>query len=142
VAPTWSPQSTNRIAWSNGQLDRLDIWTMRPDGTGKTRLTSGSDLSAGAAWRSDGTIAFARLVKNTFRFEIWTMTSAGKSQTKVISSVRSNLQPTWLQDGRLVFTSNRDADQGFDLFRAVKGTAGWSQERVTGAPGHELSPNG
>jgi hypothetical protein len=142
VAPTWSPQSVNRIAWSNGDLDKLDIWTMLPDGTGKTRLTSGSDLSAGAAWSSDGTIAFARFAKSTYRFEIWTMTSAGKSQTKIISSTRSNLQPWWLQDGKLVFTSNRDDDREFDLFRAFKGTSGWSQERVTGAPGHELSPNG
>jgi Tol biopolymer transport system component len=142
VAPTWSPESVNRIAWSNGQLDKLDIWTMRPDGTSKARLTSGSDLSAGAAWRSDGTIAFARLAKSGSGFEIWTMTSAGKSQTKIISSARSNLQPTWLQDGGLVFTSNRDDDREFDLFRAFKGTTGWSQERVTGAPGHELSPNG
>ena len=70
------------------------------------------------------------------------MTSAGASQTRILSTLRWDLQPSWLQDGKLVFTSGRDADHDFDLYRATKVGTSWSSVRVTNAPGNDKTPNG
>jgi TolB protein len=53
-SPTWSPDG-KRIVFTRHGRARGDLWTMRPDGTGQQRLTSGAADDDGAAWAPDGT---------------------------------------------------------------------------------------
>jgi WD40-like Beta Propeller Repeat/Peptidase family C25 len=147
VSPTWSPQATNpQIIWSNGPGGQLDLWRMNPNSpNAKTRLTSTEDLNTEAAWGTDGTVAFARRAKGGSRFEVWTMPATGGPMKRIIvSNVRNDTQPSWLQDGRLVFSTDRDNERDYDLFRATRPTSGdaWPHVRVTNAPGDDRGPNG
>ena len=51
--PVWSPQG-DRIVFSRLADDDFDIYTMRPDGSGVTRLTTSPGNDSHPAWSADG----------------------------------------------------------------------------------------
>ncbi len=74
-SPAWSPDGRS-IAFFSGRAGGRDIWTMRPDGTGKRRLTNDAALNEYPAWSPDGTrIAFQ--TPRAGEFEIFVMASNG-----------------------------------------------------------------
>lgn len=81
-----------------------DIWTMTPDGTSQTRLTTAMS-AIDPAWSPDGSkIAF---VRDTGSDEIWVMNADGSGQTRLTSGYFDD-SPAWSPDGsKIVFSSKR-----------------------------------
>jgi WD40-like Beta Propeller Repeat len=91
--PAWSPDG-RLIAWQRADSR---IWTMKPDGTGKTDLASGVEPN----WSPDGTrLAFAR------GGTIWVMNADGSGQTQLTSG--SDGEPAWSPDGTQIAFSRLD----------------------------------
>src|SRR5688500_13024989 len=84
-----------------------DIYSIRPDGTGITRLTSGSSTDGNPVWNPAGThIAFARMTDSNF--DVWVMRSDGTEQRRLTGSSAVDWKPSWSRDGsRIAFASNR-----------------------------------
>ena len=92
--PSWSVNGL--IAFSNGGF----IWTIRPDGSGLTRVTtSGSD--AAPRWSRDGSrLAFVQRVGNANNpaFDIVTTHRDGSGR-RTVATGGNNIDPSWSPDG-------------------------------------------
>ncbi|MFN2525650.1 MAG: hypothetical protein ABR505_05220 [Actinomycetota bacterium] len=89
-------------------LDDLDLFTLGPDGTGLTRLTSGPPADFDPAWSPDGTkIAFARATPFALAADIYVMNRDGSGLVNITNSpLNDDFAPEWSPDGkRIVFTS-------------------------------------
>lgn len=88
--------------------ERLEIFTVNPDGSGEVRLTStlGASLSSSAPkYSADGKrIAF------TQNSQIWTMNADGTNPTQLTATALGSSTPgSWSPDGtQIVFHTNRD----------------------------------
>ena len=88
LAPQWSPDGS-AIAFhtvtsdSTDDMGRVDIFRVRPDGTGLVRLTTGGQ-SSGPQWTRDGRIIFVRwLDPDLLDHELWTMDADGAHATRL-----------------------------------------------------------
>jgi Tol biopolymer transport system component len=112
----WSPDGS-RVAFLVGR----DIWVMDADGTGRTRVTSGSERfgegDQNPSWSPDGSrIVFSRdldfpaaVCQDTFfepcGKEIFTVNSDGSGLTQITNDTFADLDPAWSPDGeRIAFT--------------------------------------
>ena len=79
------------------------IWVANADGTGRVRLTDGSD-DRSPTWSPDGTrIAFQRRVASGS--EIWLVNADGTGVRPLVGGV-GNMSPSWSPDGsRIVFAN-------------------------------------
>jgi hypothetical protein len=99
VQPSWSPDGT-RIAYSYTSGGRTDVYTIHPDGTVITNLTS--DVASGSNspdWSPDNSkIVYAQ------GGAIWTMNSDGTGKTTINPS---GANPVWSPDGtRIAYTAS------------------------------------
>src|SRR3954447_20453224 len=87
-----------------------DIWTMRPDGSERTRLTStpGEAQSGGPSWSPDGAqIAFARGSETTSIF-VRDLGATSERRITRAGDATDEFAPDWSSDGRtLVFARER-----------------------------------
>jgi Tol biopolymer transport system component len=95
--PSWSVKGI--IAFSNGG----SIWTIRPDGSGLTRLTAtGGD--AAPRWSPDGSLlAFVHGVgnANSPAYDIVT-THADGTGRRTVATGGNNIDPSWSPDGLFI----------------------------------------
>ncbi len=87
-SPAFAPNG-QKVALAYHQQDHWDVYTMNPDGSGRTRLTgsgpSGGPNNTAPAWSPDGTqIAF--LTDRTGKWEIWVMNADGSGQRPLFPS--------------------------------------------------------
>jgi TolB protein len=101
-APAWSPNGT-RIAFAsnpNGAFEGdFDLFSIRPDGSGRTRLTTTS-IGNSPAWSPDGTkIAFSGKQGADRPWWIFVMKAAPESETnrpkRLTGSPRGDIEPDW-----------------------------------------------
>lgn len=92
VTPRWSPKG-DKIAYARMQGGGFHIYTINPDGSGDTQLTSvGSNENP--AWSPDGRfIAFSS--KRGGSEDIYVMRADGSGQTRVGQSKGRSTQPAW-----------------------------------------------
>jgi Tol biopolymer transport system component/alpha-tubulin suppressor-like RCC1 family protein/lysophospholipase L1-like esterase/chitodextrinase len=101
----------NVIAFSSTRDGHLQVYTMKPDGTGQTRLTFSPADDSEPILSPDGTrVAFTSTRGG--HSDIWVMNTAPESSTNVATNLTVNpslnLDPTWAPDGsRIAFASNR-----------------------------------
>lgn len=91
VNPRWSPKG-DKIAYSRSQ-GGFQIYTIRPDGSEDTQLTSDGN-NENPTWSPDGRfIAFSS--KRTGGSGIYVMRADGSGQTKVSHDRGNSSQPSW-----------------------------------------------
>lgn len=110
--PSWSPDGS-RIAFTRSlnpigpppppgstQTNNIDIYSIRPDGSGLTRLTTNTAEDGSPTWSPDGSrIAFQR--QSASGFDIWTMSSSGGNEQRVTNSPSLfNQHPAWSPNGQ------------------------------------------
>lgn len=103
---------TSWIAYGAGDADgRQQIFVIKPDGTGKKRLTQEGKQNFFPVWSPDGKgIAFTS--DRSGSPQVWVMEADG-SNPKQLTTEGVNMLPTWSPDGRrLAFGSNRSAPSG------------------------------
>ena len=90
TAPAWSPDGT-RIAFVRG----TGVFTIRPDGTGETKLTATARATAGLlSWSPDSTrIAVSR------GGDLYSVRADGGGETRLTTTARPETQPAWSPDG-------------------------------------------
>src|SRR5215212_9247062 len=121
--------------------DTFDIYTMNPDGSGVTQLTTaGSEFAP--AWSPDGSkIAFqSHRDGNT---EIYAMNANGSGQTNLTNSPGHDEYPDWSPDGsKIAFHSAPDGDT-FDIYTINPDGSGVTQLTTTGTERFPVwSPDG
>ncbi|MEW6142745.1 MAG: DUF5050 domain-containing protein [Chloroflexota bacterium] len=132
--PTWKLDGT-RIAWASvgdGESDQ-EIWTMNPDGSGKTRLTNtltGNDYAP--SWSPDGTkIAFTSN-RDGGAGQVYVMNADGTNPVRLTTGDNAvfNGFPDWSPDGtRIVFSSGATAEASRQIY--VMNADGSNRQRLT-----------
>lgn len=107
--PRWNAAGT-KIAFTRevgGGMPAREIFTMNPDGSALTRLTSNGWADEFPHWSPDGTrIVFAS--HRDGNAEIYVMNSDGTNQVRLTSSPGLDHGPSWSPDGsRIAFISER-----------------------------------
>jgi Tol biopolymer transport system component len=157
---------TNRIVYTSLASGDLDLWTMRPDGSHKQRLTTTIGYDGGAVFSRDGTKLVWRanypatpealerykslLAENTtapMKMELVVANSDGSNARTITNYGCASFAPTFTPDGKkILFASNKnDCDtRKFELF--LVNLDGSGLEQVTDFGGFtsfpEISPDG
>lgn len=105
-----------------------EIYVVRTNGTGLTRLTNNTAVDIDPAWSADGTkLAFAS--NRDGNSEIYTMNSDGQNVLRLTNQSAADYQPTWSPDGsKIAFVSERDSHAEIYVMNAADGS---SQVRLT-----------
>jgi TolB protein len=95
--PTWS-RDGSRLAFSSEVADRIDIWTVRPDGTDLRRVTAAQAEEANThpTWAADGSaIAYSAWGPFGNDHEIAVIPATGGPPRQLTSNVTDDLEPDW-----------------------------------------------
>jgi predicted NACHT family NTPase len=105
--PAWSPAG-NLIAFVSERGSPPAIYVMATDGSGQTRLSSGSS----PVWSPDGTrIAFTSLSNGNY--DIYVMNANGSNIVRLTDNPARDASPAWSPDGtKIAFVSTRDKAEG------------------------------
>lgn len=146
--PAWAPQGNRIVFARNGARQRYpDLWVMKADGSGQTRLTSGPAADRHPAWSPDGEwIAFVRSFPPQGTSQILIVSPDGSRLRKLTDTGPGvlNASPSWSPDGlRIAFASNRDG--GFpEIYTMTREGAGLRRltvdDRIDASPA--WSPDG
>ena len=129
-----------QVAATNGKIVYVgsdgvnnDIFTMNPDGTVVSPLTTDGRSNDNPEWSPDGTkVSFDSWVDaNTANIYVMGANGANRQRLTTTSpSQGRDFQATWAPDGTwLAFVSTRDGDGGYELYRM--NANGTSQTRLT-----------
>jgi dipeptidyl aminopeptidase/acylaminoacyl peptidase len=131
--PAWSPDG-QKIVFSS-ERDGIfagpmapapKIYVMNADGSGQTRLTSGTTVDVSPSWSADGSkIVFSRAERTCtptpdggqvceFPYQLYVMNGDGSGLTQITNNGAQNLGPVWSPDGqKIAFGSSRP---GYDVY--------------------------
>lgn len=133
------PGKVGRLAFGmKGTDGNTDVYSMLPDGSGVTRLTTAGSFDACATYSPDGrSIAFCS--DREGGFEVWLMSADGSGQRRLTRSPYDALFPRFAPDGRRVaYEAAYGGPPATDIY--VVDVRGGKAKRFTGAPGDDVSP--
>lgn len=98
-----------QLAFAGLASGSADIYTIKSNGTGSTRLTA-SGQDGDPAWSPDGAkIAFRS--DRDGNVEIYVMNADGSNPVRLTNNTSADTRPAWSPDGsRIAFTSDRDGN--------------------------------
>jgi TolB protein len=92
TSPTWS--SLDRIAFSGMSNGRIDIYTIRSDGTDLRNLTEGQGNNEDPCWSPDGRyLAFSS--NREGGYHLYVMTASGHNQRRITFGNGEQTSPSW-----------------------------------------------
>ena len=106
-----SPTVNGKIAFASARnASNFEIYSINPDTTGLTRLTTDLRTDKKPAWSADGArIAFTS--NRSGNDDVFVMNADGSGQTQLTTSPGSDANATWSPLGRnIAFSSTRDGD--------------------------------
>jgi Tol biopolymer transport system component len=138
--------SNGRVAFVRASIQENNnkihaIYTMNPDGSDRTQLTSGPTDFA-PVWSPDGAqIAFVRTDELNRRGEIFVMNADGSNQTGLTPSGESDHSPTWSPDGAQIVFVRSFLEGGSPRNQICRMNAdGGNQQRLTHSAEADHSP--
>lgn len=140
-APSWSHDSS-RLFFGTTRDGNFDVYSMAPDGSYQTRLTShGATNDAFPVVSPDGTkIAFTSWdgALDGTSAEVWVMNVDGTERHQLTNNQNDNSFPAWSPDSKqLVFQSKRDGN--FEIY--TMNVDGTGVTRLTNTPTDETGPS-
>jgi Tol biopolymer transport system component len=157
---------TNRLIYTSMESGDLDLWSMKPDGSGKKQLTTKRGYDGGAVfsrdgkkivWRAnhpttpEGMARYDALLKENLtapmKMELWVSDADGGNAKQITKNNCANFAPTFTPDGKkIVFSSNQHKSDGRDFELYMVNLDGSGQEQITNFGGFssfpEFSPDG
>lgn len=126
---SWSPDGT-RLVFSAMQSGKTDLYTIRVDGSGLTRLTQDAGNNVWASFSPDGERIAFHSDRSGGGGDVWVMNADGSNPVRLTSYASRNAYPSWSPDGkRIVFASTRAGGQQLFVMKAD----GSDQVRITSA---------
>jgi Tol biopolymer transport system component len=135
AAPVALAAGTGRIASGVRAADgSANIFSVLPDGTGQTQLTTGAGNHLCAAYSADGK-QLAYCADTTGNFEIWTMQADGTQQVQLTHLGGRALFPDFSRDGmKIAFAGVQGADEHNEIY-IVKAANGEGLVALTSCAG-------
>jgi TolB protein len=132
--PSWSPDG-KWIAFTlrTAGTDVRELWIMRPDGSGRHRLTNQNARIFTPAWSPDSSrIAFASNKGGTL-FALYTIGVDGKKPRSVVPTANDNFEPSWSPDGTKIAYQEEGAIYTVEL-------GGGDVQRLTSSDTNDSQP--
>ena len=136
--PQWSPTGA-WIAYYERTGDSASIYIVRPDGSGRERLTTGPDYDANPTWGPGGhELAFARGVGGMREtWDIIVLDVGSGRETRLTHTSEREVHTTWSPDGtRIAFVVL--SEDGSDIFMVNRDGSGL--RRLTDTVEREFHP--
>jgi TolB protein len=132
--------ANGRIAFTEQGARVVELYSVRPDGTDKRRLTTNASTEASPAYSPDGRrIAFASDRARRGVYEIWSMNDDGTGLRRVTRMGGKAISPDFSPNGRrILFAGYRRGGKNTDLF--VVGANGAGLVRLTKGRGNDGQP--
>jgi Tol biopolymer transport system component len=136
--PAGAVPADGLIVFDSDRGGQLDLWTMRPDGSGAAKLTDDKVDDAFPEWSPSGKrIAWTRGGFGTSA-ELWVMNADGTGRRQIAFNAFSDIDPVWSPDSsQLAFRSIRDGNR--DIY--VIGADGTGERRLTTDPAIDYAPD-
>jgi Tol biopolymer transport system component len=134
--PNWSPDGNLIVFHSNRDGD-YEIYTMKTNGTGTTKLTDNTGTDILPVWSPDDSkIAFTSQRDDTYG--IYVMNADGSDQMRITPSDVSSYAPKWSPDGSMI-TFHSDRDGNLEIY--TMNADGSDQTRITNDDGTDIFPD-
>lgn len=134
--PDWSPDGS-RIVFASSRASTFDLYTVAPDGSSMTQLTSGVTNDMQPAWSPDGArIAFERDAR--LDGDVWVMYADGSDISNLTNSTGWDSEPAWSPDGTTIAFSTTRVAGGEEVFLMDAG--GSNQRNFTILTGADYAP--
>ena len=129
--PAWSPDGSTIVFFRQGASD-AEIWSVAPDGSALTRLTTNDTENYDPDWAPNGTrIVCTRFVDGTN--QVFTMTADGGDEQHLTFGDRQSLTPAYSPDGSMIVFARGKSPFATDLW--TMNTDGTGRERLTAFAG-------
>lgn len=116
--------------------DSIDLATIRPDGSGLERVTTGGGYTY-ASYSPDGTEILHRRQQGDVS-QVFVMNADGSGDHNLSGDAKQDGWPAWSPDGKRIVFSRNTGDGGFQIF--VMNRDGSGLRQLTDAAGEYVNP--
>ena len=133
------------IAFESDRDGDLEIFTIRPDGTGLLQLTHNTVADRNPAWSPDGTrLVFVRDACNGTCRNLWLIAADGTGELQLTNEVGiADADPSWSPDGTTIAFAHPTNDGTGQFYKQIWTipTAGGSMTKLTSSAYANWSPD-
>jgi TolB protein len=141
TSPSYSPNGRRIVFERFDGTGCSQIFSMRSDGSGRTRLTDQTNdcgCNFAPAWGPGGRIAFASTRDGNA--EVYVMNADGTNQTNLSNNPGVDQNPAFSPDGtEIAFETRRESDD-FEVYK-MDASDGSDQTNLTDTPGVDSAPS-